>query len=75
MLLAAALVLVALVPGTLECPHHCKCLWRASKITVDCSGAMHTQVPGMETSGDTQVTPSYSGGCTRRWLALQKVYV
>ena len=55
-MLLLALVLVTLVPGTLECPHHCMCLWRASKITVDCSGATHTQVPSMETSGDTQVT-------------------
>ena len=65
MLLAVALALVTLVPGTLECPHHCKCLWRASKITVDCSGATHTQVPSMETSGDTQVTTLCLEGCTR----------
>ena len=36
------------------CPHHCKCLWRASKITVDCAGGLHTAIPSMTTT-DTQV--------------------
>ena len=36
------------------CPHHCKCLWRASKITVDCAGALHTALPSLMTT-DTQV--------------------
>ena len=37
-----------------HCPHHCKCLWRASKITVDCAGLLHQAVPDTINT-DTQV--------------------
>ena len=40
--------------GAGGCPHHCKCLWRASKVTVDCAGGLHTAIPNMRTT-DTQV--------------------
>ena len=40
--------------GSGLCPHHCKCLWRASKITVDCSGALHASLPD-RVNTDTQV--------------------
>ena len=28
------------------CPYYCKCLWRSSKITVDCGGVSLTNLPG-----------------------------
>ena len=32
------IILVAGAGNASCCPHYCKCLWRASKITVDCTG-------------------------------------
>ena len=37
-----------------SCPYYCKCLWRSSKITVDCGGVSLTVLPG-DIASDTQV--------------------
>ena len=49
-------LLISVVMSSLagSCPHHCKCLWRASKITLDCAGGLHTALPSLMTT-DTQV--------------------
>ena len=50
-----SLIISVIVSGPAAgCPHHCKCLWRASKITVDCAGGLHKAIPNLMTS-DTQV--------------------
>ena len=37
-----------------SCPYYCKCLWRSSKITVDCGGVSLTNLPE-NIASDTQV--------------------
>ena len=47
-------MLVMLDSSTSLCPQFCQCLWRNSKITVDCGGAGLTSLPG-NVEGGTQV--------------------
>ena len=43
MLVTATVIILAAGMGSVSsCPHFCKCLWRASKITVDCAGKRNT---------------------------------
>lgn len=38
MIIMTVIILAAGTGTVSSCPHFCKCLWRASKITVDCAG-------------------------------------
>ena len=42
MIIMTVIILAAGTGTVSSCPHFCKCLWRASKITVDCAGKRNT---------------------------------
>ena len=56
MMMTWLFVMAILVPATLSssCPGECRCLWKSSKITVECTGVSATSIPSSIDPG-TQV--------------------